>query len=254
MIPASICDRPLRRLGAAAAFIAAFGVAPLARGHGNIAFLVAWQDNVTNAPPANGPLPAWMTTVNVSESLRRELPDGNAIVLGETIEGDACFEYNGLDSISAGPCAAFQHKFGFGAFVPIVRFDAALDGIAASEHDRAGWSVAAGLGFGQRLSESVRLDLRGEWFHTATRADVLSRSTGALIAGLTCDFNPRWRLSGRIGWRNGEVISYDRARWTGWGWSPAGEVNYDYGGTAAPGMLVNTFNTPYLAYRIHAHT
>ena len=254
MISESTSDRALRWLGLAATLSLASGVAPFVHGQGGTGFMVAWQDNVTNALPANGRLPAWMVTANASQSLRRELPDGNAIVLGGAVEGDACVDYRGLNSACAGPDVAFQHKFGFGAYVPVVRLDASFKGIAASEPDRAGWSFAAGMEFGKRFTEAVRLDLRGEWFHSTARADILSRSTGCLVAGLACDFTPRWRLSGRIGWSDGDVISYARAQWTGWGWRPAGEANYDYEGTTAPSMLVGTFKTPYLAYRIHAQT
>jgi hypothetical protein len=68
---------------------------------------------------------------------------------------------------------------------------------------------------------------------------------------MSYDFTSRWRLKARLGWRNGDVVSYSRAVWTYWGWQPAN--GYGYASTT-PWLLVHTFDDPYLAYRVRAHT
>lgn len=216
--------------------------------------LAVWQDNITNTTPAGGRLPAWMLSAAASDELRRILTDDNAFFLGASIDCEACMDYHGLTVASAGPTVGIQHKFGLGAYVPTLRLDLAADGIAAAESARAGWSDRATLSLGQRFTETLRLDLSGEWNRTDARDDTFSHTATVLGAALAFDLNDRWRLKAGVRWRNGDVVSYYRAQWTAWGWVPSGYGGYDgeYGDQA--GRLVTTFDRPYLAYRLHAGT
>jgi hypothetical protein len=241
--------RPLRLL----ALLAAYGGVASHLSGAAITALAVWQDNVTNTTPAGGRLPSWMLAVLASDELRRGLPDDNAFFIGGNLASEVRLDYHGLDSVTAGPTVGFQHKFGLGAYVPILRFDMAASGIAAAEAGRAGWSETAKLSLGQRFTEVLRLDLAGEWCRTNTRDDIFGSAATVLTADLACDLNDRWRLKTGVHWRNGDVVSYYRAQWTPWGWAPSGNGSYgDYGYTE--GRLVATFDQPYLAYRLHADT
>ena len=243
-------SRPLRLL----ALLAALGVAASHVYGAAVTALAIWQDNVTNTTPAGGRLPAWMLSVLASDELRRELPDDNAFFIGGNLESEACLDYHGLNSATAGPTVGFQHKFGLGAYVPTLRLDLAAGGIAATESARAGWSDKATLSLGQRFTEALRLDLTGEWSRTDTRDEIFANAATVLAAALACDLNDRWRLKAGVRWRNGGVVSYYRAQWTAWGWAPSGYGGYGGEYDYPDGRLVTTFDRPYLAYRLYADT
>jgi hypothetical protein len=218
------------------------------------AALVVWQDNITNTTPAGGRLSALMVDVLASDELRRELPDDNAFLIGGSFEDEVFTDYHGLNSITAGPTLGFLHKFGLGAYVPILRLDLAAAGTTTAESDRANWSERATLSLGQRFTEALRLDLAGEWNRAVARDDFFGSASTVVSAALSCDLNDRWRLKAGMRWRDGDVISYYRAQWTAWGWVPSGYGGYDGEYGDQTGRLVTTFNQPYLAYRLHAGT
>jgi hypothetical protein len=249
-----VIRRPGSRLLQLPALLAALAVAASHASGADATALAIWQDNITNTTTAGGRLPSWMLSVMASDEVRRILPDDNAFFLGASFEGEACMDYHGLNFASAGPTVGIQHKFGLGAYVPTLRLDLGVEGIAAAESARAGWSDRATLNLGQRFTEALRLDLTGEWNRTDARDDTFSHTATVLGAALAFDLNDRWRLKAGVRWRNGDVVSYYRAQWTAWGWVPSGYGGYDgeYGDQA--GRLVTTFDRPYLAYRLNADT
>ncbi len=212
---------------------------------------VVWQDNATDVDRADGCLEAWQLLASATAIQRHTLSRDDALLLGATVASEVWSPYSGLDQLTAGPCIGWRHKFGLGAYAPVVRFDLAGAGIAARETVRAGWQGQASLGFAQRFTEALRLDFGADLARSDTHAEVFTRTTGGLAAEMSYDFTPRWRLKTRLGWRNGDVVSYYRAAWTYWGWLPAN--GYSYASTTPP-LLVHTFGDPYLAYRIRAHT
>ena len=212
---------------------------------------VVWQDNATNADPANGCLEAWQVLASATAIQRHTLARDDALLIGATVASEAWSPYSGLDQLTAGPCVGWRHKFGLGAYAPALRFDLAGAGIAARETIRAGWQGQASLGFGQRFTEALRVDFGADLLRTDTHAEVFTRTTGGLAAEMNYDFTPRWRLKARLGWRNGDVVSYSRAVWTYWGWQPASGYSY---ASSTPWLFVHTFDDPYLAYRVRAHT
>ena len=236
------------------ALLAALGVTATRVSGGAVTALAVWQDNITNTTAAGGRLPAWTLSAVASDELRRVLPDDNAFFIGGNFESEACMDYPGLNFASAGPTVGFQHKFGLGAYVPTLRFDLAVNGIAAAESARAGWSDEATFNLGQRFTEDLRLELTGEWSRADTRDETFSHTAAVVFAALAYDLNNRWRLRAGVRWRNGDVVSYYRAQWTAWGWAPSGYGGYgeEYG--YPTGRLVTTFDQPYLAYRLHADT
>lgn len=216
--------------------------------------LVVWEDNVTNTTTAGGRLSTWMLAVNAADEVRRPLTRDDAFYFGGDVAGNLCLDYHELDDVAAGPHLALQHKFGLGAYAPTLRLDTAVAGIAARDSARSGWSSRVALNWGRRFTEALRCDLNGEWTRTGAHADVFTKSTRALAAGLAYDLSDQWRFKARVGWRNGDVVSYYRAYWTAWGWEPAGYGGNNYGYQSGPSRLVSTFDEPYLAYRVRAHT
>ena len=212
---------------------------------------VVWQDNATDADRADGCLEAWQLLASATTMQRHTVSRDDALLIGATFASEAWSPYSGLDQLTAGPCVGWRHKFGLGAYAPAVRLDLAGAGIAARESARTGWQGQAALGFGQRFTEALRLDFGADLTRTDTHAAVFTRTTGGLAAEMSYDFMSRWRLKTRLGWRNGDVVSYSRAAWTYWGWQPAN--GYSYASTTPP-LLVRTFDDPYLAYRTRAHT
>ena len=212
---------------------------------------VVWQDNATDADRANGCLEAWQVLAGATAIQRHTLSRDDALLIGAALASEAWSPYSGLDQLTAGPCIGWRHKFGLGAYAPAVRLDLAGAGIAARESARTGWQGQATLGFGQRFTEAMRLDLGADLTRTDAHAAVFTRTTGGLTAEMSYDFTPSWRLKTRLGWRNGDVVSDSRATRTYLGWQPAN--GYSYAATT-PWLLVHTFDDPYLAYRIRAHT
>ena len=217
--------------------------------------LVFWQDNVTNTTSDGGRLSAWTVAVNAADEWRQPLALNDALYYGGEVAGDACLSYPRLDQLSAGPKLALVHKFGLGAYAPLLRLDAAVAGISARQSMRSGWTERMSLGWSRRFTEALQLGLGGEWVRTDTHASTFSTTSTGLAAEATYDFTDVWRGKIHLGWRNGDVVSYYRAVWTYWGWQPAGYYGssggYDYG---SGGRRVDTFDEPYLAYRLRAHT
>jgi hypothetical protein len=242
-----------RRLRPLAAATAVFALAS-SLAAADTSALVVWEDNVTNTTSAGGRLPAWMLAVSAADEVRRPLTRDTALYFGGEVAGDLCLDYHGLDDLTAGPHLALVQKFGLGAYAPLVRFEAAIAGLAARESARSGWNSRLALHWGRRCTEALRLDLSGEWSRTDARAEVFTKTAGGLATEVAYDFNERWRVKARVGWRNGDVVSYYRAYWTPWGWEPAGFSGYSYGYSSGPSRLVDTFDEPYLAYRLRAHT
>jgi len=218
--------------------------------------LVAWQDNVTNTTGDGGRLAAWMLAVKGAEEWRQPLARDDALYYGGNLAADACLSYPRLDDLTAGPTLALVHKFGLGAYAPLVRLETAVAGIAARQSMRSGWNGRVTLEWSRRFTEALQLALDGDWVRTDAHTDVFSTTTGGLTAEATYDFTDVWRAKVHFGWCNGDVVSYYRAVWTAWGWQPAGydgaSGSYRYG--SGDGRLVDTFGDPYLAYRVRAHT
>jgi len=140
----------IRRIGSRLlrllALLAVLGVAAARVSGAAVTALAVWQDNITNTTASGGRLPAWTLSAMASDELRRVLPNNNAFFIGGNFDSEACMDYHGLNFASAGPAVGFQHKFGLGAYVPTLRFDLAVNGIAATESARAGWSDEATFG------------------------------------------------------------------------------------------------------------
>ncbi len=216
--------------------------------------LVVWEDNVTNTTAEGGRLAAWMIAANATDEMRRPLTRDDALYFGGDVAGNLCLDYHKLDDLAAGPHLGLLHKFGLGAYAPALRLDLALAGLAARDSARSGWRSRVALNWSRRFTEALRFDLNGELTRIGAHADVFTQSTRALTAGLAYDLTDQWRFKFRVDWRNGDVVSYYRAYWTAWGWEPAGYNGYGYGYSSGPSRLVDTFNEPYLAYRVRAHT
>jgi len=243
-----------RRLRPLAAAVSLLGLAPVILA-ADASAIVAWQDNVTNTTSDGGRLAAWMVVVKAADEWRQPLDRDDALYFGADVAGNACLSYPRLDDLTAGPRLALLHKFGLGAYAPLVRLEAAVAGIAARQSMRSGGNGRVSLGWSRRFTEALQLGLGGEWVRTDTHASTFSTTSTGLAAEATYDFTDVWRGKIRLGWRTGDVVSYYRAVWTYWGWQPAGYYgdsgSYGYG---SGGRLVDTFDEPYLAYRLQAHT
>jgi hypothetical protein len=156
-------------------------------------------------------------------------------------------------SISAGPRAGVQHKFGLGPLAPVLRFDSAFTYKSARIQSNSGWIAEAGLSLSKRLNESFRVSASGQWLeHYADQAtfDIQQRTVSVEA---TWDINQRWRLSASAGRLSGRVV----ANAAGAAWEAAedgalGPVVASYY-QSIPSEVTDSYGPGWVSYNVEAH-
>ncbi|HTQ31268.1 MAG TPA: hypothetical protein VMI53_08660 [Opitutaceae bacterium] len=202
----------------------------------------AWNDNVDNASRRPDRIGGLQFHGDVTMRQMHELGADWALFLGGALSAEAWPRFDGLDSIAAGPRLALQRKFGLGAFAPALRLELGADGVAADESARSGPAGTAALRLVQRFSAATRAELSGELARLDARGAVFARTGETLAAGLDHDLDERWRVSLQFAWRDGDVVSY------------ATPPRPDLRAVARTLIANDTFERPFIVYRLGAHT
>lgn len=154
-----------------------------------------WAENISRSSAASDWRDAHKFELRTALSHLREWHTG-FITSGEL---GAAFErvprYTNVDAFNAGAALQVRQKFGFGAFAPVLSFDAGWRHRAARLAGDDGWTATAGLRFSQRLTPSWRLATASDWQQHYARRPYFDTKHHRAFASVTWDFSDRWSLS-----------------------------------------------------------
>lgn len=201
-----------------------------------------WNSNVSNSDRSADVIGALQFNAEAGASRRIPLGPDDTLWAGAGLAAEATPRFDELDRAALGPRLTWQHKFGLGAFVPLLSLELAADAVAARDADRAGFAGSAALSCRQRLNPSTRLALTYELARHDARERVFDRTGGEIRGEITYDFDERWRLTGSLSLRQGDVLSY------------AVPPRADLVPLAKIRQPVSTFGSPRIAYSLAAQS
>jgi hypothetical protein len=199
-----------------------------------------WDSNVTNADRASDRISALQIRSDGASTRRFSLSRDDAISVRLEAAGEAWPAYPALSAVSAGTGAEWQHKFGLGAFAPVLATAFSVDGIAARDSERRGANYQVGVAVRKRLTALSRIELTETASRRDDRASVYDRDGAETVLALTQILGPRAQLGLAGFWRRGDIISY------------ATPPRPDLIALAPRRQLEDTFGPPRVAYAIRA--
>ena len=201
-----------------------------------------WNSNVSNSDRSADVIGALQFNADAVASRRIPLGTHDAIWAGAGLAAEATPRFDDLGRAAIGPRLTWQHKFGLGAFVPIFGLELTADAVAARDAARAGLAGSAALFCQQRLTPSTRVALTYNLARHAAREALFDRTGGEISGEITHDFDERWRLTGSLSLRQGDVLSY------------AVPPRADLVPLAKIRQPVSTFGSPRIAYSLAAQS
>jgi hypothetical protein len=201
-----------------------------------------WNSNVTNANRSPDIIGDLQLGADAAVSHRFALGAGDAVFLGAQIEGDASPRFDRLDRAALGPRLAWRHKFGLGAFASAFSLELAGDAALARESDRNGVAGSATLAWRKRLDPATRVAWSAAWTRQDAREALFARTGTETAAEIAHDFDERWTVAADVRWRDGTVLAY------------ATPPRPDLVALARDHEPYDTFDRPFMAYSLTAHT
>ena len=202
-----------------------------------------WNSNVTNSDRSADVIGALQCRAQIGADAWRISPGhDDTLLIGVAGQVEIFPRFDGLDQWTAGPRLAWRHKFGLGAFVPVLSFELDADGIAARDDGRSGYAGRARLVWRQRCDEATQLSLSYERTREDTKETVWARTGGEAAVNFTRELDEHWRLVLAARWREGDVISY------------ATPPRPDLVALARVRSMEETFGAPRVAYSITGRT
>lgn len=224
------------------ALIAAAGVRAADDWAPNLTVIGAWNSNATNANAAGDRLGAFLTNADLVAGTRYGLGRDDAVHL--TLHGNVEWwpRFRPLLTAAGGVRLEWRHKFGLGAMAPVFSAEGSVDGVTSREDGRGGTSSGVLLSFRKRFNDLWRGTLSQEFARHDARFAVYDRVGCETALELDRDLSEVARLSFRVSYRDGDVLSY--------GTPPRPDLV-----PLAPNRRpVTTFGSPMVAYSIDART
>ncbi len=202
-----------------------------------------WNSNLSNSDRSSDEIGALELRAGLEGSLWRfPLGHDDTLVIGAGGSADVCPRFDDFNQLALGPRLAWRHKFGLGAFAPVLSLELEGDGVAANDSDRSGFAGRARLAWRQRLDEATQFSASYERSRRDAHAAVYDVTGGEAALAVTRDLDESWQLAVAGRWREGDVVSY------------ATPPRPDLVALATTRLLVNTFGAPRVAYSIPGHT
>jgi hypothetical protein len=232
----------MTRLLLLAAALLSFTVARADDWAPNLTLTGTWNDNASNANVSSDRIGALVTEADLLASQRYNFGLGDSIHPAVHIGGEWWPRFNNLNRAAFGGRVEYRHKFGVGAFVPILSVELGADAVLAQETGRRGTSTGLTLALRKRFNDAWRGTLSHEFARHDARFAVYDRVGNETTIELARELTDVARFTFALRYRNGDVLSH--------GTPP----RPDLVALAPNRMPVETFGRPMVAYSIDART
>jgi hypothetical protein len=211
----------------------------------------SWQDNVTNAPSGDGVRSAVMLGTGATVTWIGSIDFSTLVSGGYSANAEVCTEYSGLDSVCASPFVQVRRKFGLGPYAPSAYLGLQGKAQAYSDGERSNIEGDATVGFEERFTDSLQLQVDGRLGTVDARDIVFTGNYASIDTALNWDLDETWRFKVLAGWRSGDAVANYTAVKSPYGWIPV-----DPDAFYLPGAwhYVPTFHAPFVAYKVSART
>lgn len=118
-----------------------------------------------------------------------QIGDSGRLKLSVTLGATAHREYQGLDRLEAGLAASYRHKFGLGAYAPVLVLGASATRLDYRDRFRDGWRYGAEIGVQQRITD--RLGIHLDYLISVRRSDRIDKRVLPWIAADVYDLDTR---------------------------------------------------------------
>jgi hypothetical protein len=213
----------------------------------------AWAENIARSSAPADWRDAMRHEVQASASLLRQWTDG----LVTTGSIDAGFErlpqFTRNDAARVGLSFTARQKFGWGAYAPLLAFDAGLRHREAQIDGDDGWTASGALRASRRLTSAWRLAATGDWQQHYARSPVWDTRHHRLFGTLTWDVTNRLQLSHGQGRLWGQFTANASPRI--WALATTGALGAnlsDYYKTV-PRAVTHSYGPDWVSYRVAGH-
>lgn len=174
----------------------------------NLTLSATWNDNATNANLDADQISALQTQADVIASDRYALGRDDSFHLGLHAAAEWWPRYRRLTSGAVGLRGEWQHKFGLGAFAPVLALEAGVDAVGAQDGGRDGTSTTGALSFRKRLNDRWRVSLAQDLSQHYARAAVYDRTGSQTTLELGFDATELTRFTLAAFHHEGDIVSY----------------------------------------------
>ncbi len=183
---------------------------------------------------------AWKTDLNIGfgSQLSRNL----RFNLSGEIESQLWGQFQAFDKISAGMSAGLRYRFGLGPLAPWIMTEGRLHYEEFSEDRRNGWNQQFVLRAGKGLTDRLSVEADYVWGDFSANDLIFDQVAQSCSIHFTYDLTSSLQISLGYVYRYGDVISY------------AVPPRPDILGVASVLSPIESFGTPYVAYRFKAST
>ncbi|MDQ3120081.1 MAG: hypothetical protein M3Q89_11030 [Verrucomicrobiota bacterium] len=183
---------------------------------------------------------AWRTVITAGQGI--QLTDDVRLGVFAEVESHVWATYDGLNNLRPGLGANLRYRFGLGKNAPWIRAETKASYADFAEARRSGWEVRPGIRGGLRLTERFALEAAYEYEHFAARDVRFDQEAHAASLRGTLAITSSMQIAVGYKFRHGDVNSYAVP--------PRPDIvkiSKDFG-------PIDTFDTPYIAYRLAAST
>jgi len=206
---------------------------------------VSWEDNLSNGYDSQYEVDGLTTGATWDVGARQSLTGDDTLLYGATAAGRVVWDVSDLDELQIGPRVAWEHKFGLGAYAPIVGLQAGFEGRIGGHTYRRGTGESVGIWWERRLTPELHLKLSGDYSNFNAKQAIFDLAGLEGTLALDYDFSESWQFSLAAGWRNGDVVSYAGA---------PGNFPMNLKGPSMMLDYFDDFGMPRQAYSVEART
>jgi hypothetical protein len=183
---------------------------------------------------------AWKSLIAAGQSF--QLTDDLRLGVFGELESHVWATYDGLNSVSPGFAPHLRYRFGLGKNAPWVRVETKLAYFGSSEARRTGWEIPSAIRAGLSVSERLSLEGAYRYRHFDARDVRFDQDSHGVSLRGRFEVTSSTQVALGYTYRSGDVNSH------------AVPPRPDIVAIAREFGPVDTFDTPYVAYRFSATT
>ena len=183
---------------------------------------------------------AWRSVIAAGQGF--QLTDDLRLGVFGELESHVWGTYDGLSNLRPGLAPNLRYRFGLGKNAPWVRLEPKLAYADFAEARRSGWDFRPGVRAGFRVAERFTLEAAYLYEHFAARDIIFDQQAHSASFRGTLEVTSSMQIAVGYAYRYGDVNSY------------AVPPRPDIVRIADAFGPINTFDTPYVAYRFSAST